>query len=304
MLIALGTDTPACVAYGAALQIGEAGEAQRFTIEARDRQSNMRKYGGDCFTCLIKGPKERRKKGEKGSAKPLPKGGLLCDVDDKEDGTYEVSYLIDLVGHYTVSINMFGQEIHGSPFELLIAGGASSSPHTVLRGVDLAVPTLPPTTAGTKYTCTVEAHDSFGNPRNRGGDRVLAFVTGRESFNGSVVDNGDGTYEVLLLPQKAGDYLVAVTLNGEHIAGSRYALHVSPATTVRHRPAARIAQPAGRPRGGAGGSGLPTVRPSPSARRRRTRPRALPRAPASRACWRALWRASRCRGGTVWATGT
>ena len=40
-----------------------------------------------------------------------------------EDGTYEVSYLINLVGHYTVSINMFGQEIHGSPFELLVAGG-------------------------------------------------------------------------------------------------------------------------------------------------------------------------------------
>ena len=41
-----------------------------------------------------------------------------------------------------------------------------------MRGVDLSesVAALPPTTAGSRYTCTVEARDSVSNARSRGGD--------------------------------------------------------------------------------------------------------------------------------------
>ena len=68
----------------------------------------------------------------------------------------------------------------------------------VLRGIDLSesVAALPPTTAGSRYLCTVEARDSFNNARSRGGDTLAVTCTGAETFAGSAVDNGDGTYEV------------------------------------------------------------------------------------------------------------
>ena len=150
-----------------------------------------------------------------------------------------MSYLIDLVGHYSMSVNNeLGDQIAGSPFELFIVGGVSSAAHSVplpprpdhasatlprlpsppchhgpthapptsallaaqvMRGVELSesVAALPPTTAGSRYTCTVEARDSFSNARSRGGDSVAATCTGAETIEASAVDNGDGTYEVV-----------------------------------------------------------------------------------------------------------
>merc|ERR1719272_11641 len=95
-----------------------------------------------------------------------------------------------------------GDQIAGSPFELVVVGGVSSAPHSVLRGIDLSesVAALPPTTAGSRYLCTVEARDSFNNARSRGGDTLAVTCTGAETFAGSAVDNGDGTYELDLLP--------------------------------------------------------------------------------------------------------
>ena len=44
-----------------------------------------------------------------------------------------MSYLIDLVGHYSMSVNNeLGDQIAGSPFELFIVGGVSSAAHSVL----------------------------------------------------------------------------------------------------------------------------------------------------------------------------
>ena len=69
----------------------------------------------------------------------------------------------------------------------------------VMRGVDLSesVAALPPTTAGSRYSCTVEARDPFSNARSRGGDSVAATCTGAETIEARAVDKGDGTYEVV-----------------------------------------------------------------------------------------------------------
>jgi len=46
---------------------------------------------------------------------------------------YQVSYLIDLVGHYAMTVDdELGDQIAGSPFELVVVGGVSSAPHSVL----------------------------------------------------------------------------------------------------------------------------------------------------------------------------
>mgnify|MGYP004228186285 CR=1 FL=1 len=44
-----------------------------------------------------------------------------------------MSYLIDLVGHYAMTVDdELGDQIAGSPFELVVVGGVSSAPHSVL----------------------------------------------------------------------------------------------------------------------------------------------------------------------------
>ena len=59
--------------------------------------------------------------------------------------THQVSYLIDLVGHYAMTVdNELGDQIAGSPFELFIVGGVSSAPHSVPRRLDLTTALLTP----------------------------------------------------------------------------------------------------------------------------------------------------------------
>ena len=56
-----------------------------------------------------------------------------------------MSYLIDLVGHYAMTVDdELGDQIAGSPFELFIVGGVSSAPHSVPRRLDLTTAPLTP----------------------------------------------------------------------------------------------------------------------------------------------------------------
>ena len=221
------TLSSACAAFGAGLQVGEAGEAQTFMLEARDADSNPRGVGGDHFSVAIVGPMAPRNR-EGAPARLVAAHPQMATVTDKRDGTYEVRYHIDLVGYYEVALTLRGEHVRGSPFELLIAGGATHPASSERRGADPTDRLLGPTLAGEAYSLVIQARDSFGNARNRGGDTVAASASGKHGFEGAAVDNGDGTYEVTLRPQRAGEFMVAVTINGEHIAGSRFALKVLP----------------------------------------------------------------------------
>ena len=96
---------------------------------------------------------------------------------------------------------------------------------------------LPVGTAGALYTFEVEARDDFGDLRGFGGDSVVCKVSGGKPGDKTetvVEDRGDGTYEIRFTPESAGAYLVGVTLNGQHIAGSRFSLEVRP--SAAHAP--------------------------------------------------------------------
>jgi hypothetical protein len=81
------THAAACVAHGAALQLGEAGERQSFLVEARDAHANPTGRGGDRFIATIVRPHEEPATSRQRSA---PEVVLPCDVVDRGDGTYEV----------------------------------------------------------------------------------------------------------------------------------------------------------------------------------------------------------------------
>ena len=78
---------------------------------------------------------------------------------------------------------------------------------------------LPMATSGEPYSFTIEARDDFSERRRFGGDLFKVAVSGEQQGSGrlmemapSLFDHGDGTYDVRLLPGKAGAYLVAILL--------------------------------------------------------------------------------------------
>ena len=77
----------------------------------------------------------------------------------------------------------------------------------------------------------IDARDGCGLPRPAGGEAWEATLRPPGGASpvalSNVSDLGDGTYEVHLLTQKTGAYLISVTLHGEHIAGSRFVLKVT-----------------------------------------------------------------------------
>ncbi|KAH3767700.1 gelation factor [Pelomyxa schiedti] len=77
-------------------------ERYSFTIVARNKAGELHKKGGDPFTPVISTPS--------GPIKTQPK------LEDKGDGTYNVSYALPEAGAYTVTTTLHGHNIRHSPF--------------------------------------------------------------------------------------------------------------------------------------------------------------------------------------------
>jgi hypothetical protein len=110
-------------------------------------------------------------------------------------------------------------------------GGDVTAPGTVSPGNSTAeVPEKAP--PNEPLTIRVQAKDESGNDLTTGGDEVIVEATGA---NGSgpvtATDNGDGTYEASYLPVNLGTDTIAVTINGEAIAGSPFTVIIEPAVT-------------------------------------------------------------------------
>lgn len=78
-------------------------------------------------------------------------------------------------------------------------------------------------------TIVIQARDVFGNPLTTGGlaGQLAVSVTGTNSANPGVSDNGDGSYSASYLPFFKGTDTVAITLGGVPIAGSPYSSKVN-----------------------------------------------------------------------------
>ena len=69
--------------------------------------------------------------------------------------------------------------------------------------------------------CTpVQAHDSFQNPRQSGGEAFAVQLQGVARDSVTVKDRQDGTYLVEYCVPAEGTYQAHVTLHGAHVTGS------------------------------------------------------------------------------------
>jgi len=82
---------------------------------------------------------------------------------------------------------------------------------------------------------TIHAVDTEGKPRNSGGDPFKVQVSGPEGKvkDVNVKDNKDGTYSVVYVPKKFGNYKVDVTLHKENIRDAPFdvAIRAAPSAT-------------------------------------------------------------------------
>ena len=190
--VVAGSDPSSTYAHGPGLEDGILDTLPtEFYIQSADRDGKKMDKGGDDFDVKIKDAN--------GNDVPF-------DVKDNEDGTYTVAYKPNGPGKQTVDVNLRGKPIKNAPFTVNIKAGSSAAFSVVEN-----------------YTFTIQAKTSAGENRVEGGEDFKVTITGANGPVDTVelTDKGDGKYFVSYsLPDAAGEYSIAVTVNGENIKGS------------------------------------------------------------------------------------
>jgi hypothetical protein len=123
-----------------------------------------------------------------------------------------------------------GIPLRGSPFSLRVAP-APTHTRSCLRLFAPSHGRLDDAVAGNSSRFQIVARDQFGNVRREGGDMFESSLIGPAAAGATVTDMGDGAYSVQYAPTVAGEYLLSLTREGDHVQGSPFALRVWPAVT-------------------------------------------------------------------------
>lgn len=101
---------------------------------------------------------------------------------------------------------------------------------SVVKGIDA------PVVARQMASFLVQCYDGRGNPRTKGGDRVVVTVQSTDDstlhiktekcFQAQVIDRQNGCYSVTYTPITSGEHLVTVFINGMVVKGSPFSVHV------------------------------------------------------------------------------
>jgi len=162
--IKAGTDPSKCTAEGPGLKDGITDTFPAvFTVQARDRDGNPIKEGGDPFKCVVKDPK----------GNPVP-----AEVVDNGDGTYGVTYHPDIPGPHVVDVTLDDQHIKDMPRTVNIKAGISPE-HSFIES----------------YSFVIRTCDKRGQPLTTGGQNVkTTCVHQGNPVEIQQTDRGDGTY--------------------------------------------------------------------------------------------------------------
>jgi len=193
-----GTVAAQTIAYGPGLEPGNLDtEAAQFTIEARDKNGNKMKEGGDPFVVEVQGP-----------TGPIP-----VEVVDNGDGTYNVTYNPDDAGRHDIAVTLDGKPIKGSTFKVEVKPGAWAGKSTMEF-----------------FYFDVKSQDKRGRPLTTGGAKIKVQVKkpdGQQCQESSVQDLNNGSYTIKYKAAEPGQYHVSVTIDGREIAGSPFTQNIS-----------------------------------------------------------------------------
>ncbi|XP_067915419.1 filamin-C isoform X1 [Heterodontus francisci] len=169
-----------------------------FTIDARDA-------GEGLLTVQIIDPEGKPKK---------------ANIRDNGDGTYTVSYVPDMTGHYTITIKYGGDEIPYSPYRIhaIPTGDASKCLVTVsIGGHGLGTGLGPTIQIGQETVITVDA-------KAAGKGKVTCKVSTPDGaeLDVDVVENQDGTFDIYYTAPEPGKYVITIRFGGELIPNSPF----------------------------------------------------------------------------------
>lgn len=220
-----------CKAYGPGLERAEATVSTEFTIEAINAHGRRVPQGGAPFNVSITAG---------GNGDEVPR-----EFTDNGDGTYHVRYTPAATGTYVVNIKLDQAPLNGNPWRVPVTRTAPDGSKSRAYG-----PGLEGGAAYSPADFTVETYNRFGTRVADGGDKVEVKVAGPYDMaaQATVHDNKDGTYSVRYEPHDAGEYEVAVTVNGAALPASPYKVtiaknqdSVDAATTVAYGPGLELA---------------------------------------------------------------
>lgn len=204
-------DPDKCVISGDGMRSAQAGIEAKFSIKARDVEGNDIKEGGEVFTVVLFHSENNDEK-------------VIGKVEDKKNGTYEVTYTAKLAGEYSMEIKLIDEEnkendsdepevflLKGCPMRVDVTACPTSDPSKCQldgMGINSAV-------AGVEANFNIVSYDAYGNKGLGGEDFTAVLTSGSEKIDATVVDNKDGTYTVSYTCPAAGEYDLQVFLKGQ-----------------------------------------------------------------------------------------
>ena len=227
-------------AFGANLAKATAGRFTEFNILAKDTYGNAEHASaGGNFSVVLHGP-----------------ATINAKVVDSLTGVYVASYTPKIAGSYTVSVDYNQLPIFGSPYTTVIVPGKAHAASSVVACVDSGMPPddCPALVgiAGEVNRLTITARDSGqrlhyrrreggGGPDASGSyasttDPLMSKL--RDETRGAgvkvtVLDLGDGAYAANYRVLPAGDYQLAISIDGQPIKGSPFSDKGGPWSDVR-----------------------------------------------------------------------
>ncbi|XP_076600524.1 filamin B a isoform X2 [Chaetodon auriga] len=141
----------------------------------------------------------------KGIAEPV-------EVTDNGDGTHLVSYTPSVEGPYSVAVKYAEEDVPRSPFKFRVLPTHDASK------VRASGPGL---TSGVPASFPVEFNI---DAKDAGQGQLSVLITDQDGKpkQPSIHDNGDGTYRVSYIPDRAGRYTIVIKYGGDDIPASPY----------------------------------------------------------------------------------
>ena len=131
---------------------------------------------------------------------------------------HTVHYSVGLAGTYRLHVGLRQQSVAlpGSPFTLEVLPGSPYAPSTRLPKESLPLRGV----VGEKWRgMTMWTYDKVGNQCIKGGSKVNISVDS-DQVQADSIDNGDGSYSFKWRSERAGTYVVGVTIDGLSVLGS------------------------------------------------------------------------------------
>lgn len=206
------TDATKSVLLGHALTSSTSGVVRTFTIEARDRFSNIQEYdlitGVGVFRAVISGPVE-----------------VELAVQDFRNATYAVSYALTVSGSYQVSVTMAstGEPVGSTPVSLSVLPLEANLAYSSLSGEGMGS-----ATAGEPRLFLLNVRDVYNNPTNLNPAQVdVSTNVSTQTRNATAMAAGlhSAMYEFTIV----GRYVVSVYFSNTtiHYFGSPFMVLVS-----------------------------------------------------------------------------